>query len=357
VALPATDGSYGVTVQAADSIGNLSPVSAPVTVVVDRTGPSSAPTTNPLPSLTSAASVTVAGATEANATVTISVTGMAPVITTADASGNYSTSVALPATDGSYGVTVQATDVAGNDSPASSPLTVVVDRTAPASAPTVSPALPALTNAASVTVAGVTEPNATVTVFVDGALAVTTTANGAGAYSVATPLPPADATYAVTVRAADPAGNLSPVSAPSSVTLDRTAPAPAVIDAPAPGASLPPGTISITGSAEPGATITATVDGVIYTAIADTTTGAFQIDVSLADGNHFVTVTATDAAGNVSDPADRSFVVTTPPAAGGGGCGCGPGAVSGPEALLLAGVGLLAFRRRRPSDPANLPTR
>jgi MYXO-CTERM domain-containing protein len=325
--------------------------------VVDRTGPASAPSVSPaLPALTNAASLTVAGTTEANATVTISVTGMTPATTVADASGNYSVSVTLPAADGSYAVTVKATDAAGNDSPTSAPATVVVDRTGPASAPTISPALPSLTNVASVTVSGVTEPNATVMVLVDGALAVTTSADGAGAYSVAAPLPPSDATYSVQVRASDHAGNPSPVSAPSSVRLDRTPPAPAVIDAPAAGASLPPGTVSITGTAEPGATVTATVDGVVHTATADAATGAFQIDVTLADGNHFVTVTVTDAAGNVSDPADRSFVVATP-AEPGGGCGCGSGGASGPEVLLLGVVGLLAFRRRRaPSVPANLST-
>jgi MYXO-CTERM domain-containing protein len=61
-----------------------------------------------------------------------------------------------------------------------------------------------------------------------------------------------------------------------------------------------------------------------------------------------VTVTAADAAGNVSAQADVAFVVQTPSSddGGGGGCGCGPGG-AGPEALLLVTLGLVLFRRRR----------
>ena len=332
--LPGTDGTYGVTVMATDLAGNDSAVSAPVMVQVDRAGPASAPSVDPaLPALTRLAGVTVSGTTEANATVTIAVAGLAPVTTVADAAGHYSVAAPLPGDgrhvrrdgegdrsrgerlrglgpgdgpggpdgpgdgpdDGSApdaderrgrhrvgddggqrdgdgpgdrdgrgddagrrerqllglrraaggGRPVQrdgeGDGSGGNDSSGSAPASVQVDRTAPGSAPTVNPALPPLTNAASVTVAGMTEPNATVTVLVNGAHAVTTSADGAGAYSVAAPLPPADATYSVQVRARDLAGNLSPVSPASSVQLDRTAPAPAVIDAPTAGATLPPG--------------------------------------------------------------------------------------------------------------------
>jgi MYXO-CTERM domain-containing protein len=263
--------------------------------------------------------------------------------------------VPLPAADGSASVTVKATDAAGNDSPVSAPVTVVVDRTGPASAPTISPALPALTNVASVTVAGVTEPNATVTVLVDGVLAVTTSADGAGSYSVSAPLPSPDATYSVQVRANDLAGNPSPVSVASTVQLDRTAPAAPVLTAPSEGASVAPGTIAVTGTAEPGSTVTVVVDGTPHVVTADVGTGTFQVDVPLTDGNHFVTATVTDPAGNTSAAANLTFVVATPPAPS-GGCGCGAGGASAPETLLLVVVGLMTVRRRR-LNPANLSTR
>ncbi len=205
------------------------------------------------------------------------------------------------------------------------------------------------------TVAGTTEANATVTVLVNGAIAVTTTADGVGAYSVAVPLPPADGSYAVTVRASDLAGNASPVSAATDVVVDRTAPSAAIVTAPGEGVSLPPGTISITGTAEPGATVNVVVDATPHATTADAS-GAFQLDVELAAGNHFVTVTVVDPAGNASAGVDRSFVLATPPASdsGGGGCGCGPGGASAPEGLLLLLGGLGLFRRRRVPNPANL---
>jgi MYXO-CTERM domain-containing protein len=159
----------------------------------------------------------------------------------------------------------------------------------------------------------------------------------------------------VTVRANDLAGNASPVSAASTVVLDRTAPSVAVVTAPEEGASLPPGTIAITGTAEPGATVNVVVDAVTHTTTADAS-GGFQVDVDLAAGNHFVTATVVDPAGNASAASGRSFVVAAPPAddPGGGGCGCGPGGASAPEGLLLVVAGLGLFRRRRVPNPANL---
>ena len=61
---------------------------------------------------------------------------------------------------------------------------------------------------------------------------------------------------------------------------------------------------TIEGIAEPGSTLTLFVDGETtgVTTIADGTTGAYTIapTAGLSDGNHTVTVTATDAAGNIS---------------------------------------------------------
>ena len=77
---------------------------------------------------------------------------------------------------------------------------------------------------------------------------------------------------------------------------------------------------TIEGTAEPGSALTLFVDGVTtgVTTIADGTTGAYTIApiAGLSDGNHTVTVTATDAAGNIS-PASSELnltVDTTAPA-------------------------------------------
>ncbi|HSM92387.1 MAG TPA: Ig-like domain-containing protein [Anaeromyxobacteraceae bacterium] len=223
--------------------------------------------------------------------------------------------------------------------------------------------LPAFTGAESLVLSGTAEAGATVTVQVTGMDPVSTVAGADGRYAITVPLPTGagtDGAYAVTLTATDAGGNVSAPSSPQVVTVDRTAPAAAVLTSPAEGATLAPGTIAVTGTAEPGASVSVVVDGVAHAATADAVTGEFSVDVPLADGGHSVTVTVTDAAGNASTPVDLAFGVATPPPAndsgGGGGCGCGPGGASAPEGLLLVAIGLASFRRRRaPPNPANLP--
>ena len=77
---------------------------------------------------------------------------------------------------------------------------------------------------------------------------------------------------------------------------------------------------TIEGIAEPGSTLTLFVDGETtgVTTIADGTTGAYTIapTAGLSDGNHTVTVKATDAAGNISTASSELnlTVDTTAPA-------------------------------------------
>jgi hypothetical protein len=102
----------------------------------------------------------------------------------------------------------------------SPPRTLIVDRTRPA-APTVAPAL---TNAPNpVTVSGTAEAGATVTVL-EGAtqLASGVGASAGGAWAAAFPL--AEGSHALTATATDAAGNVSVLSSPATVTVDRTAP-------------------------------------------------------------------------------------------------------------------------------------
>ncbi|GJD93595.1 Ig-like domain-containing protein [Methylobacterium iners] len=132
------DGSYSFTAQATDAAGNTSVVSVPLVVTVDTTPPA-APTITGVADdtgtasdrLTSDATPTLTGTAEAGAAVTVLRDGMVVGTTTADTAGSWSyTSPALA--DGSYGFTATATDAAGNNGPASSPLAATIDATAPA---------------------------------------------------------------------------------------------------------------------------------------------------------------------------------------------------------------------------------
>ncbi|WP_189446278.1 beta strand repeat-containing protein, partial [Salinicola rhizosphaerae] len=109
-------------------------------------------------------------------------------------------------------------------------------------------------------------------------------------------LPDGDVTF--TATSTDAAGNVSPASDAFTLTVDTAAPAAPTVD--------PTNGDAITGIAEPGSAVTLT-DGdgnVIAEDIAtDPDTGAwtYTADPALADGTE-INATATDAAGNESDP-------------------------------------------------------
>ncbi|WP_210501232.1 Ig-like domain-containing protein, partial [Pantoea ananatis] len=146
------------------------------------------------------------------------------------------------------------------------------------------------------TLTGTGEPGTTVIVSVDGtASTVPVTVQPDGNWSWTADSTLAEGPHTFTVSAVDPAGNTSGSSAPLSVNVDTLDPAaPAVTGIAAQGTPL-------TGTAEAGATITVTDNNgnVLGTGVA--TGGTFSIALSPAQTDGAVlTVTATDAAGNLS---------------------------------------------------------
>ncbi|TLJ19877.1 Ig-like domain repeat protein, partial [Pseudomonas aeruginosa] len=197
--------------------------------------------------------------------------------TTADANGNWSFTPSTPLPDGTV-VNVVARDAAGNSSP---PASVTVDAVAPAT-PTVDPSN-------GTTLSGTAEPGATVTLTDGNGNPIgQVTADGSGNWSFTPGTPLANGTV-VNATASDPTGN---TSAPASTTVDSVAPAAPVVN-PSNGAE-------ISGTAEPGATVTLT-DGSgnpIGQVTADGSGNwSFTPSTPLADGT-VVNATATDPAGN-----------------------------------------------------------
>ncbi|HBO9089044.1 TPA: Ig-like domain repeat protein, partial [Pseudomonas aeruginosa] len=169
-------------------------------------------------------------------------------------------------------------DAAGNSSPGAS---VTVDSQAPA-APVVNPSN-------GTTLSGTAEPGATVTLTDGNGNPIgQVTADGSGNWSFTPGTPLANGTV-VNATASDPTGN---TSAPASTTVDSVAPAAPVVN-PSNGAE-------ISGTAEPGATVTLT-DGSgnpIGQVTADGSGNwSFTPSTPLADGT-VVNATATDPAGN-----------------------------------------------------------
>jgi uncharacterized repeat protein (TIGR01451 family) len=333
------EGSRAFTASAVDALGNASQLSAAVTTVVDRSSP--APVLAALASPTSATTITVSGTAEAAATVTVYVDGVSAGTTTAAGDGTFSLIVSVA--EGARSVTASAVDALGNASATSVAASVVVDWTAPA--PPSLAALASPTSATTVTVAGTAEPGATVAILVDGSVVTTLVAAGDGTFSVSVVL--GEGSHAVTATASDVAGT-SVESSSRTVVVDLTAPAAPSVTAPASGSVVIAGAVIVSGTAEPGATVSVTVNGTVATDVA-ASDGTFSIPVTLPAGDWSASVTATDPAGNTSPTATRSF--TSTPAAsrsdpGAGGCGCKAGDAS-PAALLLLPLALLLAPRRR----------
>jgi hypothetical protein len=310
-ALP--DATYTITATQSDPAGNTSGASSSVIFTVDTTV---APPviTGPLPgTLTSDNTPTVTGTGEPGATVTVYVDGSPVGTATVDASAAWTFPIPAPLADGAHTLTATQVDAAGNPSPPSAPVGIVVDTTPPPAPAVSSPAPGSVTSDPTPAVTGTAEPNTTVTVVIDGSVVGTTTAAADGSWTFTPPTALPDGLHTVGATATDRAGNVSVPSATVSFTVDTTPPAAPVITGPADGSTVGDNTPTVTGTAEPGAAIVVVLDGTTYTVTADATTGVWSIQVTtpLADGPYTVTATATDIAGNISPVASSGFTVDT----------------------------------------------
>ncbi|MDP5399127.1 Ig-like domain-containing protein, partial [Pseudomonas aeruginosa] len=259
-----------VNVVARDAAGNSSPATS---ITVDGVAPN-APVVEP------SNGSELSGTAEPGSSVTLTDGNGNPIgQTTADANGNWSFTPSTPLPDGTV-VNVVARDAAGNSSP---PASVTVDAVAPAT-PTVDPSN-------GTTLSGTAEPGATVTLTDGNGNPIgQVTADGSGNWTF-TPSTPLSNGTVVNATATDPSGN---ASSPASVTVDAVAPATPVVN--------PSNGTTLSGTAEPGATVTLT-DGngnPIGQVTADGSGNwSFTPTTPLPNGT-VVNATATDASGNTS---------------------------------------------------------
>jgi hypothetical protein len=288
---PAQANGGTLTVVQADTAGNDSP--AVVVTAPDITAPG-APS-----AAIDATGETVTGRGEPGATVTV--TGSGGVVlgsAEAGADGSYTIPLPTPLQNGEMLEVVQA-DASGNVSPA-----------APLTAPDlVAPAAPTATLAAdggSVTGAG--EPGAEVSVTAaDGTVLGSATVAGDGSYTAV--LTPAQInSQTISVIQTDAAGNDSPEI--TLVAPDLTAPAVPVAAIDATGSV-------VTGTGEPGATVTVSDDaGVVLATGVVNTAGNFAVILPSAQtDSQTISVVQTDAAGNDSPDVTLIAPDLTAPAA------------------------------------------
>ncbi|MGJ7455080.1 Ig-like domain-containing protein, partial [Sphingomonas parapaucimobilis] len=241
----------------------------------------------------------IRGTGEAGATVRVTDSTGAVIGTgTVGADGTFTIPVNPPQTNGQP-VTVVQSDAAGNVSP---PATTAAPDITPPATPT------ATITGDGRTVSGTGEPGATVTVRDAAGQVLGTAVVGAqGGYTLTLTTPQANG-GTLTVTQADPAGNISP-----AVTLTAPDTTPPV----APTASINGDGTSVSGTGEPGATVTVrnAAGQVLGTAVVDAQ-GGYSLPLTTPQANGgTLTVTQADPAGNTSPAVTLAAPDITPPAA------------------------------------------
>ncbi len=288
-------GGETLPVTSTDKDGNKSDPAT--TVVADTTAPT-VPTVNPVTS----EDKTITGTAEPNSRVTVTFPDGNTASATTDADGNYV--INIPANEdlkGGETLPVTATDKDGNQSDPAT--TTVTDTTAP-EAPTVNPVTSDDTQ-----ITGKAEPNSTVTVTFPDGTTTTGIADDDGNYVIDIPAnEDLKGGETLPVTATDKDGNTSEPA--STVVTDTTAPSVPTVN------PVTSEDKTITGTAEPGSTVTVTFpDGTTATGTADAD-GNYVIDIPSNEdlkGGETLPVTATDKDGNTSEPATTVVTDTTAP--------------------------------------------
>ncbi|KKI55875.1 Ig-like domain-containing protein [Staphylococcus pasteuri] len=290
-------GGETLPVTATDKDGNTSDKAT--TVVTDTTAPT-VPTVNPVTS----EDKTITGTAEPNSTVTVTFPDGTTATGTADEDGNYV--IDIPSNEdlkGGETLPVTATDKDGNTSEPAT--TVVTDTTAP-DTPTINPVTSDDTQ-----ITGKAEPNSRVTVTFPDGTTTTGIADDDGNYVIDIPAnEDLKGGETLPVTATDKDGNTSEPA--STVVTDTTAPSVPTVN------PVTSEDKTITGTAEPGSTVTVTFpDGTTATGIADEN-GNYVIDIPANEdlkGGETLPVTATDKDGNTSEKASTVVKDTTAPEA------------------------------------------
>ena len=304
------DGEHEISFSVTDVAGNtetfgpesfvLDTYIAPLTVDLrdtDDTG------TSDTDNITQKTSVHLDGTAEAGSTVTIANTQGEILATIAvESDGAWSTEITLQ--EGMQTFVVTSTDAAGNTVSKNIDITrdtqnsitdVVLSRDSN-SADT----LDAITKVTTPTLTAVTNPNATVDVYVNGEKVATVTADAAGTVSWTMP-ESADGSYDIKMVSTDAAGNTA-TSATTTVVIDTVVDNFSVDTLPDLTNSK---ALSVTGTGESGATITVYLNGVAAGQVTVAADGSWTVPLILNDdGEYSLTVQITDVAGNsqTSDP-------------------------------------------------------
>ena len=317
------DGSHTVTFTESDALNNESAASPSLVVVIDTTPPPAPVITvnsitpdniiNIAESKTNqTVTGTVTGAREGDL-VTVTVNGVAKTTHVA-AGGTWSVTVAGSdlAADANHTVDVRITtaDDAGNQATGTVSKQYVVDTDVVArpATPHLDPSSDTgasntdnITSTLTPTIVDFvcTRAGDTLKLYDNGVLFKTIVCTSAGTHSVTMNPPLSEGTHAITYTTTTSSGNVSEPSHPLSLVIDTTAPTGSLTTR-----KTSDQTPALTGNVDdPHATITVKIGGVTYNAI-NNGNGTWtlpdnSIAPALAEGDHDITITFTDLAGNV----------------------------------------------------------
>jgi outer membrane protein OmpA-like peptidoglycan-associated protein len=293
---PLGDGPHGIAVTQQDAAGNVSGA-VRISFVIDTHMPA-APTLQAPASPTDNPQITFRGSGEAGATVSV-IDSYSRLLCSApaSASGAWSCAPASPVADGDYLLTAfQVTQVGNRSGPSAAvPLSVRTLKTPVFDVPS-SP-----TRDTSPMLTGHAQAGATVSIYLGEVALCTAAADSSGTWRCK-PSALADDAYLLQAVVTDPLSHLSNPSAARALVIDTTAPAAPVLDQPSSRTRKREPTLSGTAEALSSVAVIDARTGEPVCAATATAAGSFACapGAELALGEHSVTATATDAAGNAS---------------------------------------------------------
>nr|WP_312960860.1 Ig-like domain-containing protein [Enterobacter mori] len=345
---PLSDGEHDLSVVVEDPDGNKSPPSDPITIVVDTVAPD-APTIEHImdkvgkvtgeildDTYTDDPKPEMSGTGEAGATITIYDNGKKIGETTVNDDGRWYFKPSENLADGNHSITVSQTDKAGNVSKPSDEREFIVLTEPPGKAetpevndntgPVTGPLKPGdVTDDSKPSFSGEGTPGNTIVIKDNDKEIGSVIVDDEGKWTYTPEKDLSEGEHNVEVIEEDPLGNVGEPSDPIQIIVDTTPPAkPDMVDAedntgPITG-QLKGGDVTdetrpvFSGKGEPGDTVTI-YDGdevLGSTVIDDEGNWTLTPEKALGEGDHSITVTQTDKAGNTSDPSEAlEFEVDT----------------------------------------------
>jgi len=305
-------GSHTVKATAVDSAGNVSGYSNTNTFKVDTIAPNAPVVTSPVNgTAVTTQTPTYIGTADANTKIRIYIDNVLADSTTSNGSGNWSKLGSL-LNQGSHTVKATAVDSAGNVSGYSNTNTFTIDTNAPNVPVVASPANGSTISIVTPTYSGTADANTKIRIYIDNALADSTTSNASGNWSkVGGSLN--QGSHTVKATAVDSAGNASGYSNTNTFTIDSIAPNAPVVTSPANGSTITTETPTYSGTAEALSKVRLYIDALPPdSTTADGSGNWSKVGSALTSGSHTVKATATDAAGNTSEYSGiTNFTIST----------------------------------------------